>query len=87
MTYDTKRRILHTGVKEKVKLSRTEHFLLICLSSGNVATYKEITKYLRIKQTSLNSLRMRLNRKTKNQLKIKSIRGVGYILESEIYFE
>lgn len=92
MTYDTKRRILHTGVREKVELSQIEHKILICLSSGNAVTHEEISKYLygvydeytkKLVRQFIHFIRF----KTKNQLKVKTIIGVGYILESEIYFE
>lgn len=92
MTYDIKNRILYMGVKEKVKLSKNQSKILICLSSGNATTYEEICKYLystydkytkKIVVKHIHFIRF----KTKNQLKVKTIIGVGYILESEIYFE
>lgn len=85
MTYNIKNRVLQVGVYEKVKLSKKEHKLLICLSSRNIATYEEMTEYLKVSKTNLMVLKLRLLRKTK--LKIKVISRVGYRLEDEIYFE
>lgn len=92
MTYDTKRRILHTGVYKKIELTTMENKLLICLSSGNVRTYKEISKYVYgfCSKHTIEAVRAHvsiLKRKSERRLNIKVIRGIGYRLESEIYFE
>lgn len=87
MTYDTKRRILCTGVYEEVKLTKLEHKLLICLSSGNLATYEEMANYLKNSKDSLRVLKNKLILKTKFQIEIVVIQGEGYRLDNEIYFE
>ena len=87
MTYNLKEKTLHTGVREKFKLNQNEHFLLICLSSGDIATYNEMSEYLYLSEKRLHALRLRLIEKTKNNLKIKIVRGIGFILENEIYFK
>lgn len=87
MTYDTGKRILHTGVYEEVKLTKLEHKLLICLSSGNLATYEEMANYLKNSKDSLRVLKNKLILKTKFQIEIVVIQGEGYRLDNEIYFE
>lgn len=87
MTYNTRKKILYIGVHEKVKLNKSEHRLLICLSNEEATSYRDMEKYIDVEYTSLNSVRKRLTRKTKNELHIKVIRGYGFILENEIYFE
>ncbi len=87
MTYDTKRRILCTGVYEEVKLTKLEHKLLICLSSGNMMTYEEMMNYLRISKNRLKILKSKLSLKTKFQLKINAFCNIGYKLKNEIYFK
>lgn len=83
MTYDTKSKILHTGVYEKVKLTKLEHKLLICLSSGNLATYEEMTRYLHTSVSGILKLRSRLAYK---QLNVNVVRGLGFRIDNEIYF-
>ena len=87
MIYDTKNRILHTGVHEETKLSPREHELLICLSSGKLATYEEICQYMKITEVNFKSLKSRFIDKLEYKLHIKMVRNVGMILEDEIYFE
>jgi len=92
MTHDTKNRVLHTGVYQKIDLTTLENKLLICLSSGNVRTYKEISKYLYgfCSKHTIEAVRNHvsiLKRKSKKRLNIKVIRGIGYRLDSEIYFK
>lgn len=88
MTYDTKERILHLGVHEKVHLTNNEHKFLITLSSGEMTEYKEIKKYLKVNCVDvLRSIKKRLVKKTKHQLKIQTLCKYGYRLENEIYFK
>lgn len=92
MTYDTKNRILHTGVYEKVKLTKLQHKLLVCLSSGNAVSIKEIAEYShgvfdKYTDYAIRRTIFKLRVKTKKQLKIKTVNKFGYRLESEIYFE
>lgn len=84
MTYDTKDKILHIGVYEKVKLTNLENKLLICLSSGNVATYEDMTKYLKVSKCKLKQLKGRIMRKG---LRVETARGVGFKLADEVYFK
>ena len=92
MLYDTKKHELWLGVREKVDLTNKENKLLICLASGNVATYEEMSRYLYgvYNACTKNCVMVHSNRliaKCKGQLKIKTVREVGYRLENEIFFE
>ena len=92
MTYDTRNRILHICDYRKVDLTNLEHKLLICLSSGNMVTYEEILKYIYgwndiYAKRALCVIVSNLTKKTKGLLKILAIRGRGFILKSEVYFE
>lgn len=88
MTYDTKERILHLGVYEKVHLTKREHEFLIALSSGEMTEYEEIEKYLKINcNVVLRNIKKRLIKKTKYQLKIQTLCMFGYRLKNEIYFK
>ena len=87
MTYDTKNKILQIGVYEKVKLSYREDRLLICLSNNNIAKYEDILKELGMSMNELRRLKQRLLEDTRHQVKIKTVSGVGYKLEDEIYFK
>lgn len=87
MTYDTRNRILQIGVHEEVKLTNLEHKFLICLSSGDVVSYEEMTKYLKCGKGSLSILKARLERKTKFELQIKVCFGRGYEIINDIYFK
>ncbi len=87
MTYDTKNKILQIGVYEKVKLSYREDRLLICLSNNNIAKYEDILKELGMSMNELRRLKQRFLEDTRYQVKIKTVSGVGYKLEDEIYFE
>lgn len=83
MTYYTREKILKVGEYKKIKLNKTENKLLICLSSNNVISHKEIENYTKI----INVSRLITDFKRKTGLKIKTRIGNGYILEDEIYFE
>lgn len=88
MTYDTGKRILYIGNVKRMKLSKMEHKLLICLSSGNVATFDEIQGSLMLKDSSyVRVLILRLIEKVEYYLTIRTVTGVGYRLDSEIYFK
>lgn len=87
MTYDTQNRILYTGVYEKVKLSPTEHQLFMCLSTGKLVTYDEICDRLEISRNYFRNLKQRFMDKLEYNVKIKSVRDTGMILEDEIYYE
>lgn len=88
MTYDTRKRILYIRDDKEMRLSKLEHKLLICLSSGNVATFDEIQKSLMLKDTSyVRVLILRLIEKVEYYLTIRTVTGVGYRLDSEIYFK
>lgn len=87
MTYNTKERILKIGVYESVKLTYKEHKLLICLSSNNTAKYEDILKELAISINDLRRLKQRLMIDTKRELKIRTVKGAGYQLMSEVYFK
>lgn len=87
MTYNTRKKVLWIGVREKVKLTKKEHRLLISLANNQITTYREIMKYLDIERPSLPRIKNNLERKTKFELRIQVVRGRGYILENEIYFE
>lgn len=88
MTYDTGKRTLYVRDNKEIKLSRLEHKLLICLSSGNVATFDEIQKRLTLHDSNyVRVLICRLIEKTEFYLTIRTIVGVGYRLDSNIYFK
>lgn len=88
MTYDTGKRILYVRDDKEIKLSKLEHKLLICLSSGNVAKFDEIQKSLMLNSSSyIRVLICRLIEKTDFYLTIRTIVGVGYRLDTEIYFK
>lgn len=88
MTYDTGKRKLYVGKDREIKLSKLEHKLLVCLSSGNVTTLDEIQKSLKLKDCSyVRVLVLRLIEKVEYYLRIKTVKGVGYRLDTEIYFK
>lgn len=92
MTYDTKNKVLYTGVREKINITGIEHKILICLSSGDLRKYEEISQYIyetSDKYTKKNiSIHVSILRnKTKKQLKITAVRGRGFRLDNEIYFK
>lgn len=75
MVYYAKERKLHIGVYEKVYLTATEDSILReLIENGTI----EIEK-----NNSLKAAISRLRKKT--GLKIRSISGFGYRLESEVY--
>lgn len=82
MTYDTRNRVLHTGVFEQVKISKIEERLLVCLTRNVAVSYEEINEY--VKGTNLSRTMKSLNEKG---LKIERLRGYGLRLVDEIYFE
>lgn len=45
MIFDCKTRILHINEEEKIKLTKPEEKLLICLATNNAIRYSEIKKY------------------------------------------
>jgi len=85
MTYETRNKRLKIGVYEEIKLTDREDKLLMCLSNNDVARYEDIMKKLGISMNELRRLKKRLVEDT--VLNIKTINGVGYRLEDEIYFE
>lgn len=87
MVYDTGKRILYIRNGKEIKLSKLEHKLLICLSSGNVATFEEIQKSLGLKDVSyVRVVIFRLIEKVEYYLKIRTVTGVGYRLQTEIFY-
>lgn len=94
MTYNCESRILQTGVFEKTKLTIKESKILICLSSGKIATHDEISRYVyglnKSDKYTKNATAVGmagLRNKTKKELIITAINDIGYKLENEIYFE
>lgn len=85
MTYDKENKTLQTGVYEKVKLTHREHELLIYLLINSTAKYEDVLKELGISINNLRRLKQRLVKDTK--ISIRTITGVGYRLENEIYFK
>lgn len=75
MVYYAKERKLHIGVYEKVYLTKNEDYILMKLIRDGTFEIE--------KNNSLKASISRLRKKT--GLKIKSISGFGYSLESEVY--
>lgn len=87
MVYDTGKRILYIRDDKEIKLSKLEHKLLICLSSGNVATLEEIQKTLFLNDVSyIKVVVFRLIEKSEFYLTIRTVRGVGYRLKTEMFY-
>lgn len=84
MIYDTSTRMLSYNKGNTVKISKLQHKLLICLSSGNAVSYKELEDYVGSKH--INKIKHELIDKTIYWLKIETIKGYGLILKSDIYF-
>ena len=90
MIYDTKNRLLIKGNNHKVKLTRLEHKLLIALSNGRMTLYDEISEYMygckfELTQNPLSAIKSNLCKKT--NLKIKTVNGWGYILETNMFYK
>ena len=85
-----KRLILRNG--NKIKFTPLEHKLLIALSDNTTTPYETILLKMygledyEILKNSLGEVKKRLIQKTK-QLKIKVLYGIGYRLETKIYFK
>ncbi len=75
MVYFAKERRLQLGVYEKVYLTDNEDYILMKLIKNGTLEIE--------KNNSLKVMITRLRRKT--GLKIKSVAGFGYRLESEVY--
>lgn len=67
------------------RLTPSENKLLICLSTGNLESIEELTKYLKITETNLRIIKKRLVDKTK--LNIEAITNSGYILRDYLFIE
>lgn len=87
MIYKTKERRLYINDAFYIKLSEEEHRLLICLSSGDFVTYKEILNFLHINNSNFRRLKHRFCQKTKYILHVKTKKNEGLILKEKIYFE
>lgn len=89
MIYDTKNRLLIDG-ENTVKISKNREKLLIALSSMDFVTHEEMANYIYNKnyeEVKRAIRRLKNELKYKANLKIKVKRGLGYILETNIFFE
>lgn len=91
MTYDTKNRILHTGVYTTEKITKIEHKFLMALEGENFVSYEEICEkiYGEYDEYHLGCIRIikfRLMEKTNNELGIETKTGLGYRIKN-LYYE
>lgn len=91
MMYDTKNRILHTGVYETKNITKIEHKFLVALKGGNFVTCEELCEkiYGKLDERHLNCIRVlkcRLRKKTKKELEIENKIGLGYRIKN-LYYE
>lgn len=83
MIYNTSLRILTDDKGKQYKLSKLYHRFLICLSLGDVVAYDEAVEQLGT-YTSIHKLKYDFCKRV--PIKIRTIREVGFILDSDIYF-
>lgn len=91
MIYETRNHWLINEKGKKIDLTNLEHKLLLFLSNGKALTYSQLAKKLYNAKAdkyiieSIRVLKYRLQKKTK--LKIKSVKNIGYVLNTEIYLK
>ncbi len=85
MVYNTFSRILTTDKGKEIKLSKLHHLMLICLSNETIVTREELEEFT----GSFNIYKLKCDflKRVKHNIKIRTVRGIGFILESKIYFE
>lgn len=89
MIYDTKNRLLLNG-KKAIKISKKKEKFLIALSSMELVTYEEVAKYIYNKHFAEVKMAIRKLKKEllkTSKLKIEVRYGLGYILETDIFFK
>ena len=84
MIYDTATRTLFYNSANSVRVSKLQHRLLVCLSSGDAVKYKDLENYVGSKH--INKIKYELIYKTIYWLEIETIKGYGLILKSDILF-
>ena len=85
MVYNVSSRILTTDKGEKIKLTRLHNLMLICLSNNRNVTREELEEFTGC--FNISKLKHDFLVRVKHKIKIRTLVGIGYRLESEIYFE
>lgn len=85
--YQTRNHRLILDDGKEIELKNSEHKFLIGISSGNLITYKELSRLFygyisRKHERVFICLKYRFEKKT--GLKIKNVAGRGYILQNDI---
>ena len=92
MVYETRNHWFIKDDGEKIEITNLEHKTLIILARKfkKLVTYEELAKSLYDTEVKyvMNPIRANKRRlKEKTGLKIRTEKGKGYILETEIYFK
>lgn len=90
LIYELRNRWIIIGKNKKVEFTENEHNFLIALSDNRTTTFKEIADkiygyYDEAVRNNIKTIKCKLLKKV--DLNIKNVCGIGYRLETKIFFK